>query len=164
MAEELPPKRDAFKVRSVTPDGEAHWLALRDKVLTSTDASALFGLSPYSTRFELYHHHKNGITIPFKGNSRVDAGSRMEAYAANEVGLKEGREVRPKKDFMICDDERVGPALTGKLWAMTDGSCLRSRRLISFATKTHGPKKRRRNMSNAKPSGRCLSAAMMFAT
>jgi len=92
----------------ITPASEDHWLALRDGVITSTGISALFGLSPYVTRFELYHQHASGIRVPFVSNDRVEAGSRMEAYAAEEVGRKEGWQVKPFKDFAVDRELRIG--------------------------------------------------------
>lgn len=93
---------------TITPDDEHHWLTLRDTVITSTVVSALFGLSPYTTRFEAYQHHANGIKLPFISNDRVEAGNRMEAYAAEEVGRKEGWTVEPFKDLIYDDVHRVG--------------------------------------------------------
>lgn len=95
-------------VQLITPTSHEHWLALRDGCITSTSISALFGLSPYVTRFELYHAHANGIRMPFKGNDRVNKGSRMEAYAAQEVCLKEGWTGEPFKDFAYDADRRIG--------------------------------------------------------
>lgn len=92
----------------ITPESEQHWLAMRDGCITSTAISALFGLSPYLTRFELFHHHASGIRIPFVSNDRVEKGSRMEQYAAEEVGRKEGWSVAPFKDFALDENRRVG--------------------------------------------------------
>ena len=92
----------------ITPRDEAHWLEMRDAVITSTVVSALFGLSPYTTRFEAWQHHANGIKLPFISNDRVEKGSRMERYAAEEVGRKEGWEVEPFKDFYLDEVTRTG--------------------------------------------------------
>lgn len=95
-------------VKMMTPASHEHWLALRDGCITSTGISALFGLSPYTTRFELYHAHANGIRLPFNGNDRVNKGSRMEAYAAQEVCLSQQWEGEPFKDFAYDPDRRIG--------------------------------------------------------
>ena len=44
----------------IRPATEEEWLALRDLDVTSTMASALYGLSPYLTEYELYHERKVG--------------------------------------------------------------------------------------------------------
>lgn len=67
---------------------EAQWLELRRKDITSTGISALFGLSPYVTEFELYHAHKSGVVVPFKENQRTKAGKAVEYYAAQVAADK----------------------------------------------------------------------------
>lgn len=84
------------------------WLDLRREDITSTMVPALFGLSPYTTRFELYHAKASGIEVPFKGNDRVDKGTRMEQYAAQEIAAKTGWTVEPFKSYMRVPDERMG--------------------------------------------------------
>lgn len=98
-----PPTRELIHITS-----EAQWLDLRRDDITSTMVSALFGLSPYVTRFELYHQKANGIELPFQSNERVEAGSRMEQYAAQEVAHKTGWTVEPFKDYVRIPGARMG--------------------------------------------------------
>jgi predicted phage-related endonuclease len=79
---------------------EEEWLATRAKDYTSTTVSALFGLSPYLTEFEVYHARKSGLRLPFKGNSRMAKGKRLEWAIAEEVGLMLGCEVVQFKDYV----------------------------------------------------------------
>lgn len=95
-------------VEFIMPRDDAHWLEMRDKVVTSTQVAALFGLSPYTTRFEMYQHHRNGIKLPFISNDRVEKGSRMEQYAAEEVARKEVWTVEPLKSFAMDAKRRIG--------------------------------------------------------
>jgi len=87
---------------------EAQWLDLRRDDITSTMIPALFGLSPYTTVFELYHAKAEGLELPFKSNDRVEKGNRMEAYAAQEVALAAGWTVEPFKDYYRIPGERIG--------------------------------------------------------
>ena len=89
-------------------ESEAHWLDLRRDDITSTMSPALFGLSPYSTRFELYHAKASGVEVEFKTNDRVEKGSRMEQYAAQEVAQRMGWHVEPFKDYMRIPGARMG--------------------------------------------------------
>lgn len=88
---------------------EAEWLDLRRADITSTMVPALFGLSPYTTRFELYHAKAGGIEVPFKSNDRVEKGKRMEAAIAHEAALQEGwTNVRPLKEYIRIAGRRAG--------------------------------------------------------
>lgn len=87
---------------------EEQWLDLRREDITSTMIPALYGLSPYTTRFEIYHAKASGIELPFASNERVEKGARMEAYAAQEVALRTGWKVEPFKDYMRIPGARAG--------------------------------------------------------
>lgn len=95
--------RELIKIKT-----EAQWLDLRRDDITSTMVPALFGLSPYTTKFELYHAKASGVEVPFKSNNRVEAGNRMEQYAAQEVAEATGWKVEPFKDYMRIPGERMG--------------------------------------------------------
>ena len=45
---------------------EAAWLAARTHDLTSTEIAALFGCSPYLTKFELWHRKHDGADVAFE--------------------------------------------------------------------------------------------------
>ena len=55
---------------------EAEWLKLRESDVTSSDVAALFGESPYTTEFELYHRKKNGLALAWEDNDRAKWGRR----------------------------------------------------------------------------------------
>jgi len=112
--------------QTITPDNEAHWLALRREDLTSTDIAALFGLSPYKTAFELWHEKKSGARVEFVENERMKWGKRMEATVAQGIAEDQGWAVRPFKDYMRIDGLRVGSSFdfrivgTGGFFAGSD--------------------------------------------
>lgn len=87
---------------------EAEWLQLRTKDVTSTEVSALFGLSPYKTEFELFLEKRDGVVIKREPTQRMKWGNRMEAVIANGVAEDQGWKVRPLKVYMRDPDVRIG--------------------------------------------------------
>lgn len=92
----------------ITPTDEAHWHAMRAADLTSTDVAALFGLSPYKTRFELWHEKKSGEVARIKDNDRMKWGRRLESAVAHGIAEDRGWAVVPLKDYGRIADERIG--------------------------------------------------------
>jgi putative phage-type endonuclease len=86
----------------------ATWLAERSKDVTSTEVSALFGLSPYSTEFELWHAKKNGIVAPFVENNRVRWGNRLEPVIAQGIAEDHGWTIRKKDEYVRDTVTRMG--------------------------------------------------------
>lgn len=87
----------------------ADWLEYRKPDITSTDTAALFGLSPYKTKFELYHKHASGIVLDFKENDRMRKGNALESGIAELAAEQEGwTDLEPFKDYMRLTDLRVG--------------------------------------------------------
>jgi predicted phage-related endonuclease len=51
----------------------------RSSVVGASEIAALFDVSPYCTRFELYHRKAGNVAVPeFGGNERIEAGIRLE--------------------------------------------------------------------------------------
>lgn len=78
---------------AVAVQNEDHWLQLRRQNIGGTEAAALFGVSPYMTKFELWHMKAGTIPEPdFDDNERVQAGQFLEpaiaAWAADKWGMK----------------------------------------------------------------------------
>lgn len=94
---------------------EAEWLAERDKDLTSTEAAALFGCSPYSTEFELYHRKAGQLANDFKDNDRTRWGRRLENAIAEGVAEDLGLIVEPFKVYMRIPELRMGSSFDFKV-------------------------------------------------
>lgn len=92
----------------ITPENEEHWLALRVNDLTSTDTPALFGLSPYKTKFELFWEKKSGERAPFTDNDRAKWGRRLESVVAEGIAEDQGWVVRPMKEYIRLAGLRIG--------------------------------------------------------
>ena len=89
-------------------ESREQWLELRSKVLTSTDAATLFGLSPYQTMFELWHKKKDQRVVTLEENQRMKWGNRLEAAIAAGVAEELKMSVVPMKDFFEIADKRLG--------------------------------------------------------
>lgn len=86
-----------------------HWLSLRTKDITSTEISALFGLSPYITPFELFHRKLQQVDVKIEESERMKWGSRLEHSIAQGIAEDQGWEnVRPFKDYMRIPEFRLG--------------------------------------------------------
>lgn len=94
--------------QTITPNDREHWLSLRAQDLTSTDVAALFGMSPYKTKFELWHEKRSGTPTPVTQNARMTWGSRLEASIA--AGIAEDNDwcIRPFNEYVRDDELRIG--------------------------------------------------------
>lgn len=90
------------------PADEAEWLAMRRQDVTSTEAAALFGLSPYTTEFEVWHQKKSGEEVAFTDNERMAWGRRLEPTIAQGVAEDQGWTVEPFKTYVRDDEVRMG--------------------------------------------------------
>jgi len=82
---------------------EAEWLELRSQDISSTESAALFDLSPYVTKFELYHN-KQGQAKSFEPSERMRWGNRLESAIAHGVAEDYGLTVEPFKVYCRHSD------------------------------------------------------------
>ena len=69
------------------------WHQLRSENIGGSDIAALFGESPYSTRYKLWHEKKGNLLPPdLDADERVQAGKFMEAGALAWANAKWGTE------------------------------------------------------------------------
>lgn len=100
---------------------EEAWLADREKDLTSTEASALFGCSPYATTYELYHRKTGQLVVDFESNDRVVWGSRLESAIAFGIAEDHGLIVEPFKVYARIPELRMGSSFDFKIVGIVDG-------------------------------------------
>lgn len=110
-------KRDVIEFQS-----EAEWLALRDTDLTSTEVSALFGVSPYATEYELWHRKTGQLVAEFEGNERTVWGNRLESAIAYGVAEDLGLIVEPFKVYVRLPEHRLGASFDFKVVGLVDGA------------------------------------------
>lgn len=87
----------------ITPKNREHWLQLKTEDISSTESSALFGISPYSTEFELWHQKKSGEIHELEDNERMYCGRMMEDTIAKMVSEQLEIKVRRLKTYIRHD-------------------------------------------------------------
>lgn len=103
------------------PESEAEWLALREENVNSTEVAALFGCSPYTTLYELWHV-KAGLLAPsFQSNERVVWGKRLEEAIAKGVAQDHNLSIRPMKEYVALPELRMGSSFD---FAIGEDGCL----------------------------------------
>lgn len=95
-------------IEVINPKDEQDWLEQRTKDITSTEVSALFGLSPYSTAFELWHHKKSGVVVRLNPNERMEWGTALQDAIASHIGKKQGWEIRRMNEYLRDPELRAG--------------------------------------------------------
>jgi putative phage-type endonuclease len=113
----------------ITPESEEHWLSLRREDITSTEAAALFGMSPYLTAYELYHVKQGRMPNVFEENDRIQAGRHLEPAIASLVAERYGVVVEPFKTY-ARNEHRAGSSFDYRIVGVTSGTvddnCLRT--------------------------------------
>lgn len=89
-------------------DDKLEWLHLRSRDITSTQVGALFGCSPYSTPFELYHRLKTQEVTVIGENERMRWGNVLEPAIANEIAREQGWKIRRAPEYIRLPMLHVG--------------------------------------------------------
>ncbi len=105
----------------ITPSDHNDWLALRKRDVTSTESAALFGASPYVTRFDLYHRKRSFITPEFQVNDRMKWGNYLEAAIAAGIAQEHGWDIGPMKEYMRLPELRIGSSFDFMILNHPDG-------------------------------------------
>lgn len=87
---------------------EEDWLIERTKDVTSTDVAALFGESPYSTPFELFHNKRDQTLVRLEGNERMEWGIVLQDAIAGKIAADNGWKLRKMDEYIRLVDERLG--------------------------------------------------------
>ena len=95
-------------IKTVLPKDKNHWLELRQPNLNSTEVSALFGINPYCTLFELWHRKKENLTVEFEGNERTTWGNRLEESIAKGIAEDNQWKIRKMSEYKYDTDLKVG--------------------------------------------------------
>lgn len=101
----------------INPNSEAAWKALRVDDVTSTESSALFGMSPYCTAFELWHRKKDATQVDIPDNERMAWGRRLQDAIAYGVAEDKGWVCEPMKEYIryIDGELRLGSSFDFKM-------------------------------------------------
>lgn len=122
---------------TIVPASEKEWLAMREKDLTSTEASALFAASPYATEYELHHVKTGQLKKDFESNERMRWGNRLEAAIAAGIAEDFGLIVEPFKCYMRIPEVRMGSSFDYKIVGIVEGFSGDERARDMF--RQHGP-------------------------
>jgi len=82
------------------PETKEEWLKLRTEDITSTDCAALFGLSPYKTKFQLWHEKKSRDIVSIEENKRMKWGKALERAVAEQVAKDHGWKIRHMSEYI----------------------------------------------------------------
>lgn len=121
-----------------TPRDRAHWLELRKPVVTSTEVSALFGLSKYQTALELALLKTGQIDDNFQENERTKWGTRLESAIAHGMAQEFGVNVEHEPKFATLDECRLGASFDFAITGVNDAPCDDQRLRIMFGKYGNG--------------------------
>lgn len=110
-----------MSIETIVIESEDQWLQQRTKDITSTEVSALFGLSPYKTEFELYHEKSNGQVVKIPDNTRMKWGRRFEAPIAHGVAEDQGWNIQKMGVYMRDMEARIGSSFDYRIDSSSDG-------------------------------------------
>ena len=97
-----------MSIITIHPKDKQEWLEARLQDITSTEVSALFGISPYLTEFELWYQKKEKNIVELDGNERMKWGNLLESAIANGIAKEQGWKIRPMKEYIREDSLRCG--------------------------------------------------------
>lgn len=106
---------------TLTFASEAEWLSMREKDITSTEAAALFGVSPYATEYELHMRKAGKLASDFVVNDRMVWGNRLEAAIAHGIAEDYGLIVEPFKVYMRIPALNMGSSFDFKIVGIVPG-------------------------------------------
>ena len=100
-------------------DSQDAWHRLRAAHIGGSEVAALFGESPYTTRWQLWHQKRGTLAAPdLSSNVAVTGGRHMEPALAGWAAEKWGMAVRKVKVYLEDDTE---PGLGASLDFETEG-------------------------------------------
>lgn len=103
----------------INPKSEKQWLTERAKDITSTEVSALFGISPYTTLFETWHRHHGNLAVKFDPTERTIWGSRLETSIAKGIAEDEGWKIRRMNEYIRDPKKKIGASFDFSIETIT---------------------------------------------
>ena len=99
---------------------DEHWHSMRKQNVGGSDIATLFDVSPYKTKFTLWHEKAGNVTEDNEGNSRTDWGKRLEAGIAEGVAADMRwmlRMSRPTCAGCCARATTITPTTASRAWA-----------------------------------------------
>lgn len=72
---------------------------IEKKTISATQSPALFGVSPYVTKWMLWHHFANGLDLDEPEHSRMSWGKKMQPLVLQQAAEELRLEVTPNDDY-----------------------------------------------------------------
>lgn len=98
------------------------WLAERVNDVTSTEVSALYGLSPYLSEFELFHQKRDKTIVQIQENERMRWGTRLESAIAHGAAEDMGWNIAKLDVYMRDTEARIGSSFDFEILSSSDGA------------------------------------------
>ena len=100
---------DTTRTTSILPNNREHWLSLRAEDVTSTESPALFDLSEYFTRFELWNIKAGRLAEDtFTMNERMRWGTLLEDAIAKGVADEYGLDICRQAAYKRLAETHMG--------------------------------------------------------
>lgn len=110
-----------MSIEVIEISSQEQWLAERVKDVTSTEVSALYGLSPYLTEYELFHQKRDQQVVKLAPNERMKWGNRLEAAIAHGAAEDQGWQISKLNVYMRDLDARIGSSFDFQIDSSSDG-------------------------------------------
>jgi len=104
-----------MRAETIKPKDRDHWLKMKTKDVSSTESSALFGLNPYVTEFELWHRKKSGDVVEIEDNDVMKWGRRLEPAIAEGIAEDQEWVISPFKEYVRIPEIRMGSSFDFKI-------------------------------------------------
>jgi len=117
-------------IETIEIKSQEEWLQQRAKDVTSTEVSALYGLSPYLTEFELFHNKRDQVVVRLEPNERMKWGNRLEAAIAHGAAEDQGWDISKFNVYMRDMDARIGSSFDFQINSKSAGPSLQQRQLL----------------------------------
>jgi len=92
----------------ITYEDEEAWLDARVLDVTSTEVSALFGMCPYMTLYDLWHRKRDEYRVTITQTERMTWGKRLEKAIATGVAEEQEWNIRAFNQYGRIPSLRVG--------------------------------------------------------
>lgn len=110
-----------MSIETIQIKSREQWLAERVHDVTSTEVSALYGLSPYLSEFELFHQKRDGIVVQIQENERMKWGTRLESAIAHGAAEDQGWHIAKMDVYMRDSEARIGSSFDFEILSSSDG-------------------------------------------
>jgi putative phage-type endonuclease len=108
-------------IQTIEIENQHQWLTERAKDVTSTEVSALFGLSPYLTEFELFHQKRDAVVVKLEPNERMKWGNRLESAIAQGAAEDMGWNIAKLNVYMRDQAARIGSSFDFEIKSSANG-------------------------------------------